>query len=101
MTTSAYMLIALIIASGSCQEPRIIVQKMASLNLCQAASNLATKGGGQADCVPVPPPDAGVSSPNAGVAHSGAHHWRAKRSNSPDGSEAEVQQLNRAQLGDR
>jgi len=45
MTTSAYMLIALIIASGSCQEPRIIVQKMASLNLCQAASNLATKGG--------------------------------------------------------
>src|SRR5262249_28815369 len=52
-------------------------------------------------CVPVPPPNAGASSPNAGVAHSGAHHWRAKRSNSPDWSEAEVQQLNRAQLGDR
>ena len=100
MTTSAYMLIALIIASGSCQEPRIIVQKMASLELCQAAANLATKGGGQADCVPVPP-KADVSSPNAGVAHSSAHHWRTKRSNSPDGSEAEVQQLNRAQLGDR
>jgi hypothetical protein len=100
MTTSAYMLIALIIAGGSCQEPRIIVQKMASLELCQAAANLATKGGGRADCVPVPPPNAGVSSPNAGVTHSGAHHWRAKRSNSDAGAE-EVQQLNRAQLGDR
>ena len=101
MTSSAYMLIALIIAAGSCQEPRIIAQKMASLELCQAAANLATKGGGEADCVPVPPPNAGASSPNAGAAHSGANHWRAKRSNSPDGSEAEVQQLNRAQLGDR
>jgi len=34
MTTSAYMLIALIIASGSCQEPRLTFRKMASLELC-------------------------------------------------------------------
>jgi hypothetical protein len=51
MTTSIYMLIALIIASGSCQEPRLIIRKMASLELCQAAANLATKAGGLADCV--------------------------------------------------
>jgi hypothetical protein len=54
--TKAYMFIALIIASGSCQEPRLIVQKMASLELCQAATNLATRAGGQADCVPVASP---------------------------------------------
>ena len=35
--------IALIIASGSCQGPRLIVLKMASLELCQAATNLATR----------------------------------------------------------
>jgi hypothetical protein len=94
MTTSIYMLIALIIASGSCQEPRLIVRKMASLELCQAAANLATKGGGLADCVPAP-------SPNAGVAPAGVHHWwQEKRSHGYAGS-AEVDRLNRAQLGDR
>ena len=94
MATSAYMLIALIIAAGSCQEPRIIVQKMASLESCQAAANLATKGGGLPDCVP-------VASSHAGPSRAVGQRRQAKRSNSPDGSEAEVQQLNRAQLGDR
>jgi hypothetical protein len=94
MTTSVYMLIALITATGSCQEPRLIVQKMASLELCQAAANLATNAGGLADCVP-------VASSDAGPSRAIGHRRQAKRSNSPDGSEAEVQQLNRAQLSDR
>ena len=59
MTTSAaYILIALIIASGSCKEPRLIARTMASLELCQAAANLVTKGGGLSDCVLAPAPDA-------------------------------------------
>jgi hypothetical protein len=90
---NAYMLIALIIASGSCQEPRLIIQKMASMELCQAAANLATKAGGQADCLR-------VASPNAGIAHAGGHHRRQGRSDSSAETE-EVQQLNRAQLNDR
>jgi hypothetical protein len=94
--TNAYMFIALIIASGSCQEPRLIVQKMASLELCQAATNLATRAGGQADCVPVP-----VASPTASSDRAVGHRRQARRSNSPGRSEAEVQQLNRAQLSDR
>jgi hypothetical protein len=94
MSTGAYMLIALIIASGSCQEPRLIVQKMASLELCQAAGNLATKGGALADCVP-------VASLNAGSSRAVGHRRQAKRANSPDGSEVEVQELNRAQLGEQ
>src|SRR5215469_7449779 len=93
MTSSAYMLIALIIGGGSCQELRLIVQKMASLELCQAAANLATKGGGLAERVP-------VASSHAGPSRAVGQRRQAKRSNSPDGSEAEVQQLNRAQLGD-
>jgi hypothetical protein len=94
MTTSAYMLIALIIGSGSCQERQLIVRKMASLELCQAAANLATNAGGQADCVR-------VASPNTGSIRTIGHRRQARRSNSPDGSEAQVQQLNRAQLRDR
>jgi hypothetical protein len=94
MTTSIYMLIALIIASGSCQEPRLIIRKMASLELCQAAVNLATKAGSLADCVIMP-------SPNAGPSRAASHRWQERRSRSSAGSEAEVQQLNRAQLGDR
>ena len=94
MTTSIYMLIALIIASGSCQEPRFITRKMASLELCQAAADLATKAGGLADCVPMP-------SPNAGPSRAESHRWQERRFRSSPGSEAEVQQLNRAQLGDR
>ena len=91
---NAYMLIALIIASGSCQEPRLIVQKMGSLELCQAAANLATNAGGLADCVP-------GASPNARSSRAVVNHRQARRSDSSDGSEAEVQQLNRAQLSDR
>jgi hypothetical protein len=94
MTTSIYMLIALIIASGSCQEPRLIIRKMASLELCQAAVNLATKAGGLADCVITP-------SPNAGPSRAVSHRGQERRSRSSAGSEAEVQQLNRAQLGDQ
>jgi hypothetical protein len=94
MTSSAYMLIALTIAAGSCREPRLIVQKMASLELCDAAANLTTNAGGLADCVP-------VASPNAGSSRAVGHHRQARGSNSPDRSEAEVQQLNRAQLSDR
>ena len=93
MTTSAYMLIALIIASGSYKEPRLIARKMASLELCQAAANLVTKGGGLSDCVPAPAPD-------VGVARAGRHHWQQKPSNS-DAEAEEVQRLNRAQLGDQ
>jgi hypothetical protein len=92
--TNAYMFIALIIASGSCQEPRLIVQKMASLELCQAATNLATRAGGQADCVP-------VASPTARSNRAAGDRRQVRRFSSPDGSEAEVQQLNRAQLSDR
>jgi hypothetical protein len=92
--TNAYMLIALIISTGSCQEPQLVVQKMASLELCQAAANLVTKGGGLSDCMP-------VSSANVGVPRAVSHHRQVRRSNSPDGSEAEVQQLNRVQLDDR
>ena len=40
MTTSIYMLIALIIASGSCQEPRFITRRMASLELCDVPKGL-------------------------------------------------------------
>jgi hypothetical protein len=95
MTTSAYMLIALIIGSGSCQERQLIVRKMASLELCQAAANLVTKGGGLSDCVP-------TASPNASSNRAVGHHRQARSSSSPDGSsEAEVQQLNRAQLSGR
>ena len=94
MTTSAaYILIALIIASGSCKEPRLIARTMASLELCQAAANLVTKGGGLSDCVLAPAPD-------ATVARAGRHHWRQKPSNTDAGAE-EVQRLNRAQLGDQ
>jgi len=92
MTT--YMFVALIIASASCKEPRLMVRQMASPELCHAAANLATKAGGQADCVP-------VTLPHAGPRPVVAHVRQARRSNSPDGSEAEVQQLNRAQLNDR
>jgi hypothetical protein len=88
------MLIALIIASGSCQEPRLIIRKMASLELCQAAADFATKAGGLADCVPMP-------SPNAGPSRVESHRWQERRSRSSAGSATEVQQLNRAQLGDR
>jgi hypothetical protein len=94
MTGSVYMFIGLIIASGSCQEPRLIFQKMASLELCQAAGNVLTKAGGQADCVR-------LASPNAGPSRAVGHRREARRSSSPDGSEAEVQQLNRAQLTNR
>ena len=93
MTTSIYMLIALIIASGSCHEPRLIIRKMASLELCQAAVNLATKAGGLADCMIMP-------SPNAGPSRAVSHRWQERRSRSSAGSE-EVQKLNRAQLGDQ
>jgi hypothetical protein len=94
MTAGAHMLIALIIGSGSCQERQLIVRKMASLELCQAAANLVTKGGGLSDCVP-------VASPNAVSSRDVGHRRPARRSNSPDGSEVKVQQLNRAQLSDR
>jgi hypothetical protein len=94
MTLSAYMLIALIATSGSCQEPRLIVRKMAALELCQAAANLVTKGGGLADCVPAACPDV---DPSRAV----RNHRQARRSGSPEGSEAEVEQLYRAQLSDR
>jgi len=86
------MFIALIIASGSCQEPRLLVRKMAALELCQAAAKLATKAGGQADCVR-------VASANAGPTSAVGHRRQARRSEEPDRSDAEVQQLNRAQLG--
>ena len=91
--TNAYMLIALIIAGGSCQEPRLIIQKMASLELCQAAANLASKAGGQADCL-------SVASASAGIVHAGRRHSQQRRFDSSAEAE-EVQQLNRAQLGDR
>jgi hypothetical protein len=93
MTTSVYMLVALITASGSCQEPQIIVQKMASLGLCHAAMNLATKAGGFADCVPLP-----ILSPNARASHAFGHRRQQQPPPGSAGSE-EVQQLNRAQLG--
>jgi hypothetical protein len=93
MTTGAYMLIALIIGSGSCQEPQFIVRKMGSPELCKAAANLVTKGGGLSDCLP-------VSSASAGVARAHRQHWQEKRSTSDAGAE-EVQQLNRAQLGEQ
>jgi hypothetical protein len=93
MTASAYMLVALITASGSCQEPQIPVQKMASLELCRVAVNLVTNVGGHADCVPMPLP-----SPSAGAMNAVGHHWQEKRFRSSAGSK-EVQQLNRAQLG--
>ena len=91
MTTSAaYILIALIIASGSCKEPQLILRKMASLELCQTAANLVTKGGGLSDCVPVPSPDTSA----------GNHHLQQKRA-STEAEAGEVQRLNRAQLGDQ
>ena len=90
MTTSVYMLIALIIASSSCKEPRLILRKMVSLELCQAAANLVTKGGGLSDCVPVPSADVSA----------GSHHLQQKRSSS-EAEAGEVERLNRAQLGDQ
>ena len=94
MTDGTYMLIALLVASGSCQEPQLIVREMASLELCKAAVNLMTKGGGLADCVRAP-------SPNAHPSRAGSHRSHERRSVGSDQPEAEVQQLNRAQLGDQ
>jgi hypothetical protein len=94
MNTGIYMFIALLAASGSCQESRLIIHKMASLELCQAAVNLTTKAGGLADCVHAP-------SPNAAPSRAVSHRSHKKRSDSSDEPEAEVQQLNRAQLGDQ
>ena len=94
MIGGTYMLIALLAASGSCQEPRLIVREMASLELCNAAVNLMTKGGGLADCVRAP-------SPNAHASRADTHRLHERRSVGSDEPEAEVQQLNRAQLGDQ
>ena len=95
MTDGTYMLIALLVASGSCQEPQLIVREMATLELCKAAVNLMTKGGGLADCVRAASPNAHLS--RAGSSHR-SHERRSLGSNEP---EAQVQQLNRAQLGDQ
>ena len=93
MAISAYMLVALIAASGSCQQPQIIVQSMPSLESCRAAMNFATNIGGRADCVSTPTP-----SPNARESHAVGYRWQEKRSRRSTGSE-EVERLNRAQLG--
>jgi hypothetical protein len=94
MTTGAYMLVALVTASGSCQEPQVTVRKMVSLELCRAAADLVTNAGGLANCVPTP-------SPNGRASHAVGHRWQEEPSRRSAAAEEEVRRLNRAQLGDQ